>query len=230
MAATVVARRRPSCRPAAKQAGRAHDVPPVRLPQQAASRLATHALRPPPRPARSLAAGRRDRGYRPWPCARRAVERTDDRRPRLLGRAAFSAGGGHRLPDKAGAGAPLAPRRAAARCAGICDRRHDLAVQGRHRRRLQSGREAADGGDPYPLRPAGRGSCRDRRARQEGRPRLRLPRGDATRGIRCRGGLDPLRPAHRDLWWRQGRPSTLVPMDAETAKAAFLDRFTLLSS
>ena len=49
---------------------------------------------------------------------------------------------------------PLAPRRAAARCARICDRRHDLAVQGGARRRLQGGRAAPAGGDPSPLRPA----------------------------------------------------------------------------
>ena len=39
--------------------------------------------------------------------------------------------------------APSAARGAAARCAGICDRRHDLAVQDGGRRRLQGGRGAA---------------------------------------------------------------------------------------
>ena len=49
--------------------------------------------------------------------------------------------------------------RAAARRAGIRDRRHDLAVQGGDRRRLQGGRGAAPRRHPSPLRPAGR-CCR----------------------------------------------------------------------
>ena len=51
-------------------------------------------------------------------------------------------------------GRRLAACRPAARRARICDRRHDLAVQGGDRRRLQGFRGAAPRGHPPPLRPA----------------------------------------------------------------------------
>ena len=68
----------------------------------------------------------------------------------------------------AGAAARRPPRRAAARRARIRDRRHDLAVQGGDRRRLQAGGETADGGDLRPLRPAARAAAgaRPRRSRR----------------------------------------------------------------
>ena len=54
-------------------------------------------------------------------------------------------------------------RGAAARCARIRDRRHDLAVQGGDRGRLQGGGGAAAGRDPPALRPAGDAADDDRR-------------------------------------------------------------------
>ena len=85
--------------------------------------------------------GHRDRGHRPRPRPRRALERADGRRARLLGRPARAAGGGDRHRHAAGPHAPLAARRAAARCARIRDRRPHQPVQGRHRPRLQGLRE-----------------------------------------------------------------------------------------
>ncbi len=55
-----------------------------RPPQQGAQGLAAHAVGAAPRPARPLAARHRDRGHRPRPGARGALERPDRRRPRLL--------------------------------------------------------------------------------------------------------------------------------------------------
>ena len=125
--------------------------------RRAAARLAAHAVGPPARPARPLAARHRDRRHRAWAGPRRALERPDRRRPRLLGRAAFAAGRGRSFcavaPERR---ARRAAGRAAARRAGICDRRHDLAVQVGGRRRLQGGRAAAAARHPSALRPAGR--------------------------------------------------------------------------
>ena len=56
--------------------------------------------------------------------------------------------------------ANAAAGRAAARRAGICHRRHDLAVQVGGRRRLQGGRGPAAAGDPSALRAAGRAAAR----------------------------------------------------------------------
>ena len=67
----------------------------------------------------------------------------------LLVEAIFRALSPAASPDAAAGGA-------AARRAGICDRRHDLAVQVGGRRRLQGGRGAAAAGDPSALRAAGR--------------------------------------------------------------------------
>ena len=90
---------------------------------------------------------------------------------------------------------PPSPRRAAARCARIRHRRHDLAVQGDHRRQLQVGRSAAARGDPSALRPAAGAARRPHRADQGRRSRRRLSRGHAACGI-CHGrGEEILRPA-----------------------------------
>ena len=66
------------------------------------ARLAAHAVGTPARPARSLAARRRDRGHRAWARARRALERPDQGRAYLLGGAAFPAGRDHRAPAARG--------------------------------------------------------------------------------------------------------------------------------
>ena len=68
---------------------------------RSAPRLAAHAVGTPARPARSLAARRRDRGHRPRARARRALERPDRGRAHLLGRPAFAAGRDHRAPARA---------------------------------------------------------------------------------------------------------------------------------
>ena len=75
---------------------------------------------------------------------------------------------------------PQPARRAAARRAGIRDRRHDLAVQGGDRRRLQGGRGAAPRRHPSALRPAGGAAGGAHRADQGRRPFRRLSRGDAA--------------------------------------------------
>ena len=101
------------------------------------ARLAAHAVRPPPRPARSLAGRHRDRGHRPRPGPRRPLERPDGRRARLLGRPARAGGRGDRGRACSPTRAALAAGRAAARCARIRDRRPDQPVQGGARPRLQ---------------------------------------------------------------------------------------------
>ena len=77
-----------------------------------AARLAAHAVGPPARSARPLAARRRDRGHRARACARRALERPDQGRAYLLGRPARAAGRG----AGAGEGAAARSRTAASRC------------------------------------------------------------------------------------------------------------------
>src|SRR6185312_6737350 len=101
----------------------------------ASESLAAHAERPPARPARPLAAGRRDRGHRPWARPRRALERPDQGRARLFGGAALRAGRAADGRAQAAAGASGAADGAIARCAGIRHRRSDQPVQigGRHR-------------------------------------------------------------------------------------------------
>ena len=64
-----------------------------------------------------VAEGHRDRGHRPRPRPRRALERADRRRACLLGRPARAAGRGDRHRHAPGPDAPLAARRPAARCA-----------------------------------------------------------------------------------------------------------------
>ena len=123
------------------------------------------------------------------------------------------------------AGAACGP---AARCARIRDRRHDLAVQGGDRRRLQGGRSAAARGDPSALRPAGR-CCRpsstalikaaDRAAAYLEATRLA---GFAAAEARRFFGPPPQLSAaiERDY---------LTPWPAETAEARYLERFAKLA-
>ena len=92
--------------------------------------LAADALGAAARPARPLAARRRDRGHRPRPRLRRALERADAGRASLFGGRALAAGRGDLRAAGAGRGAALAAGGAAARRAGVRDRRHDLAGEG----------------------------------------------------------------------------------------------------
>ena len=141
--------------------------------------------------------GHRDRGHRPRARPRRALERADGGRARLLGRPARAAGGGDRHRHAAGPRAPLAARRAAARCARIRDRRPHQPVQGRHRPRLQGLREPAAGSHLPPLRPAAVAARPHHHGDQGGRPHRRLLRGDAARGLHRDGGQPLLRRAAR---------------------------------
>src|SRR5206468_1984029 len=86
------------------------------------------------RSARPLAARYRNRRHRPWPCARCALERADQRRPYFLRGAAHAAGRSRDARADAAGRCRLPARGIAARCAGIRHRRHDLAVQGGARR------------------------------------------------------------------------------------------------
>ena len=117
--------------------------------------------------------------------------------------------------------------RSPARRARIRDRRHDLAVQGGDRRRLQGGGGAAARGHPSALRACRRAAGRARRADQGRRPRRRLSRGDAACRIfhRARRGDSSAR-----------RPSSppsierdyLTPWPAEVAERRYLERFAKL--
>ena len=120
----------------------------------------------------------------------------------------------------------LPARRAAARRAGICHRRHDLAVQGGARRRLQGGGEAAAGRDPYPLRPAAGAGRRDHaaiKAADRGAAYLEATRlaGFAEAEAKRLFGRDPGLPeaTERDY---------LTPWTAAKAEKQFLARFTAL--
>ena len=86
----------------------------------------------------------------------------------------------------------------AARCAGIRHRRHDLAVQGGARRRLQGGGKAAAGGDPYPLRPAAGAGGRNHAGRSR-RPTGARPiwRPRELAGFARSRGETPVRPRPR---------------------------------
>src|SRR4029453_14339978 len=98
------------------------------------------------------------------------------------------------LPGKTPPAPPRAPRpckpprRSSSRCPGIRDRRHDLAVQGGDRRRLQGGGGAPPRRDPFALRSTCRAAGGTRRADQDIRPCRRLSGGDAPcRIFRGRG-------------------------------------------
>ena len=141
----------------------AHEQSPQKCEKGSAARLAAHAVGPAARSARPVGARRRDRGHRPRPCPRRALERADQGRAYFLGRPACPAGGGAGARQGAAARCARPPRGAAARRAGIRDRRHDLAVQGGDRRQLQGSGAPAARRHPSALRPAGarcRTSCK----------------------------------------------------------------------
>ena len=93
--------------------------------------------------------------------------------------------------------AQLPARGDAARCAGIRHRRHDLAVQGGARRRLQGGGEAAAGGDPYPLRTAAGAGGQHHAGDQGRRPGRGLSRGDRACRLRGSRSQAPVRPGSR---------------------------------
>ncbi len=86
------------------------------------ARLAAHAVGPPARPARSLAARYRDRGHRPRARAGGALERPDDRRAYLLGRAALAAG----RDDRAPAAVRARPTGCGSRC--CCTTRPNMSI------------------------------------------------------------------------------------------------------
>src|SRR5258706_7937536 len=183
-----IARRASKSNDGPKKAVRARDLRP---------RLATDAVGAAARSAGSLAAGYRDRRYRPRPGARRALERPDPRRTYFLGGTAHAPGrSGDARPDPAPR-CRLPVSCAAARCAGICHWRHDLAVQDGARRRLQGGGKAAACGDSYSLRTAARACARDRAADQGCRQGRGIPRGDRTRRLRASRAETPVRPRSR---------------------------------
>ena len=119
---------------------------------------------------------------------------------------------------------PRPARGAAARCAGICHRRHDLAVQGGARRRLQGGGKAAAVGDPYPLRTAAGAGRRDHAGRSRpptgARPISRRPSLRALREAEAKRlfGRDPGLPAATEREY-------LTPWTAAKAEKQFLARF-----
>ena len=88
-----------------------------------------------------------------------------------------------------------AARGAAARCARIRDRRHDLAVQGGDRRRLQGRRGAAAGRHPLRFGLPAKTPAEIDAADQDRRPRRRLSGGDPACGLRRGRGTAFLRPA-----------------------------------
>ena len=111
--------------------------------------------------------------------------------------------------------------RAAARRAGICHRRHDLALQVGSRRRLQGRRAAAATGDPSAVRPSGRDHGETETRDQAGGSDRRLFRGDAACRIFDRGSDAVLRPSAGISPDR----FDLACKPAKTVQAAFLKRF-----
>ena len=83
--------------------------------------LAADVVGTPARSAGPLAAGYRDRRYRPWPGAGRALERADQRRAYLLGGAAHAAGRGRAAPAEA------ADRRSASGSRPCCTMRRNMS-------------------------------------------------------------------------------------------------------
>ena len=129
------------------------DTRPAARRGEGGARVAAHAVGAPARPDRPLAARHRDRRHRARPRPRRALERADARARRSSPSRSIRCWSRRSSPRST----PRAPRAAtargaAARRAGICDRRHDLAVQGGDRRRLQGDRASAAGGDLHALR------------------------------------------------------------------------------
>src|SRR6516165_8841520 len=127
------------------------------------SRLAAHALRPTARSARSFRARHRDRRHRARAGAGGTLEWTNKRPAYFLRGATFAAGRDSGAQARTWIGSRAPACRAAARRSRICDRRHDLAVQDGDWRCLQERRAAALGGNPPPLRLAGKTFTRARK-------------------------------------------------------------------
>ena len=114
-------------------------------------------------------------------------------------------------------------RRAAARCAGICDRRHDLAVQGGAGCRLSAIRGSARSSDTSPLRPAAAYVAEGGGAREAARIRpaaffeaTRLAGFDIDEALRFFGAPPP------------GGEPDMTPLSPTEAQALFLTRFASL--
>ena len=161
-----------------------------------AARLAAHAVGPAARPPRPLAARHRDRGHRARPRARGALERADQRRAHLLGRAALAPGRGDRGAHRAASstrparlavllhdapeyviGDMISPFKAA-----IGDTYKDVEARLSRAIYLRFG---------LPARALRRADA----SAQACRPARRLPRGDPPGGLRARGSAQVLRPA-----------------------------------
>ncbi len=114
----------------------------------------------------------------------------------------------------------------AARRAGICRRRHDLAVQERHRRRLQGCGKAAAGGDPSALRPAGASAGRDRKGDQGRGPVSAYYEATLLAGFESHEAAK--------FFGEPGgaacEPGEFVPRPAREMEAAFLARFAELDA
>ena len=161
----------------------------------AAARLAAHAVGTAARSARSLAARHRDRGHRPWAGAGGALERPDQGRrmpsrwPSIRCSSRRSSPISSPTLDRAGAACG-----ASSRCAGICDRRHDLALQGGARRsttrpsRTRCSRAIHIRFGLPPKSPPALGS-----ADQDGRPDRRLSRSHPACRFQRRGSVKVLR-------------------------------------
>src|SRR6266852_2846463 len=173
-------------------------------------RLAADAVGAAARSPGPLAARYRDRRYCPRPGARRALERANPRRAYFLGGTAHAVGRSRDAPADAAPRCQVPARGAVARCAGICHRRHDLAVQGGARRRLQGGGKTAACGDSYPLRTAAGAFGRDRAADQGSRQRRGLSRGDRTCRLCASRSEAPVRARSRSADFDPaGLPDTL---------------------
>ncbi len=201
-------------------------LPSDEAPACPAPRLAADALRPPARPARSFPARHRDRGHRPWPRARRALEWPDERGSSLLGRAAFPAGRGDRAPARSRPRSARRALRAAARCRRICDRRHHLAVQGRARRQLSRS------GAAHPR--CGDAALRPRRRRPHARQDP-AKRADTIAAYHEATQLAGFTAEEAALYF--GKPERLPqailalldPWTTQEAESAYLQRFAALS-
>ena len=119
-----------------------------------------------------------------------------------------------------------ATRRAAARCAGICDRRHDLAVQGGDRRRLQAVEARLLAAIIAALRPAGAGAAGAGQGDQGGRPGGGLFRGDGARRLHRRRGAQVVRRAQ--IRARGLRALSAAGAAGARRKSKFLRRFAEL--
>src|SRR5712692_5342421 len=194
----------------ASRASKSNDGRKIVRSRNVAPRLAADVVGAAARSPGPLAARRRDRRYRPRPGAGRALERPDQRRAYFFGGAAHAFGRGRDARADAARGCPIEARGTAARCAGICHRRHDLAVQGGAWRRLQGGGKTAACGDSYPLRTAAGAFGRDRAADQGSRQRRGLSRGHGTCRVCASRSEAPVRARSRSADFDPaGLPDTL---------------------